>query len=241
MTWTIQRAIFIGEFFCSRFMLVCVLAISTAHDVKTTTVGKHTLDGLGVNGYLGNVPNKPVKLDPRIRRTRQMLFQAFQALLAEKSFDLITVQDITERSTLNRATFYDHFTDKFALLGAMMGERFSTHIGARMAGSDSTCESSLKQLVLAACDFLSEVSSGCQKKQAQFEPLVESQVKEIIRQSLLKGLRSHKAKNPELKATMVAWAITGAAMQWSREKKTSADDLAKAILPTIHMALAAGE
>ncbi len=33
-----------------------------------------------------------------------MLFHAFQSLLAEKTFDLITVQDIAERSTLNRAT-----------------------------------------------------------------------------------------------------------------------------------------
>ena len=74
---------------------------------------------------------EPMKLDPRIRRTRQMLFKALQDLLAEKTFQLITVQDIAERSTLNRATFYDHFTDKFALLEAMMGERFQTLIAAR--------------------------------------------------------------------------------------------------------------
>ena len=43
---------------------------------------------------------EPMKLDPRIRRTRQMLFKAFQDLLTEKTFQLITVQDIAERSTL---------------------------------------------------------------------------------------------------------------------------------------------
>jgi AcrR family transcriptional regulator len=182
----------------------------------------------------------PAKIDPRIRRTRQMLFQAFQDLLAEKAFDLISVQDISERSTLNRATFYDHFTDKFALLEAMIGERFSTLIAARMAGSEGTCEASLRQLILAACDFLAEVSSGCQKHQRQFEPIVESRVKAILCEFLLEGLRSHQAKNPELKATMVSWAIAGAALQWSREKKTSADQLADAVLPTVHTALEAG-
>ena len=183
----------------------------------------------------------PSKVDPRIRRTRQMLFQAFQGLLAERAFDLISVQDITERSTLNRATFYDHFTDKFALLEAMIGEHFSTLIDARMKGSEGTCEASLRQLILAACDFLAEVSSGCQKHQRQFEPFVESQVKTILYEFLLEGIRSHKAKNPELKATMVSWAIAGAALQWSRKKKTSADQLADAVLPTIHTALEAGE
>jgi AcrR family transcriptional regulator len=180
-------------------------------------------------------------MDPRIRRTRQMLFQAFQELLAEKSFDQISVQDLAERSTLNRATFYDHFPDKFGLLEAMIGERFKTFIEARMAGKVDTCEASLRQLILAACDFLAEVSSGCQKHQRQFETIVESRVKAIMRESLLEGLRSHRAKSAELKATMVSWAITGAALHWSREREMSADELADAILPTVHTALKTGE
>jgi AcrR family transcriptional regulator len=184
---------------------------------------------------------EPAKIDPRIKRTRQMLFHAFQTLLTEKTFELISVQDIAERSTLNRATFYDHFTDKYALLEAMIGERYGTFIEARMAGSDGTCEAALRQLILAACDFLAEVSSGCQKHQRQFEPIVESQVKSVMREFLLAGLRQLGARNPELKATMVSWAIAGAALQWSREKKTSADELANAVLPTVHTALEAGE
>src|ERR1700683_2169395 len=161
----------------------------------------------------------PCKIDPRIRRTRQMLFQAFQELLAEKAFDQISVQDIAERSTLNRATFYDHFTDKFALLEAMMGEGFQALIAARLAGNEGICEAGLRQLILSACDFLAEVSSGCQKHQRQFEPIVESQVKAVIREFVLGGLQNQGVKCPELKATMVSWVITGAALQWSHEKK----------------------
>jgi len=185
--------------------------------------------------------DEPCKIDPRIRRTRQMLFQAFQELLAEKTFDQISVLDLAERSTLNRATFYDHFTDKFALLEAMVGERFRTLIDVRMAENVDTCETSLRQLILAACDLLAEVSSGCQKHQRQFEPIVESCVKAIMRESLLEGLRSHKTKSPELKATIVSWAITGAALQWSREREMSAGELADIVLPTVHTALQAGE
>ena len=180
------------------------------------------------------------KTDPRIRRTREMLFQAFQGLLKEKTFEQISVQDLAERSTLNRATFYDHFADKFALLEAMIGERFGRLIAARMAGTVATCESSLRQLILATCDFLAEMSSGCQKNQRQFEPIVESCVRTILSESLAGGLRDHHSKNPELKATMVSWAITGAALQWSREKSISADELAHIVLPTVHTALEAG-
>lgn len=181
------------------------------------------------------------KVDPRIRRTRQMLFQAFQDLLEEKTFELITVQDIAERSTLNRATFYDHFTDKFALLEAMIGERFSAVIEARMGGNEGNCEGALRHLVLATCDFLAKLSDGCQKHQRQFEPMVESSVKSVMREYLLAGMRQHKAKSPELRATMVSWAIAGAALQWSREKKITAEELADAVLPTVLTALQAEE
>ena len=170
-----------------------------------------------------------------------MLFQAFQDLLAEKTFDLISVQDIAERSTLNRATFYDHFTDKFALLEAMMGAGVRELIATRMAGNEGSCEAGLRQLILAACDFLAQVSSGCQKHQRQFEPMVESQVKATIREFLLERLRNRGVSSPELKATMVSWAITGAALQWSHEKETTAAELADAVLPTVRSALRAGE
>ncbi|HWQ84479.1 MAG TPA: TetR/AcrR family transcriptional regulator [Anaerolineales bacterium] len=58
--------------------------------------------------------NKPVveaKVDPRIKRTRALLVQAFTELLAEKGFQAISVQDISERATVNRTTFYLHFPD----------------------------------------------------------------------------------------------------------------------------------
>ncbi|MBI4304912.1 MAG: TetR family transcriptional regulator, partial [Chloroflexi bacterium] len=44
--------------------------------------------------------------DPRVKRTRKLLHDAFDSLLSEKSFEAITVQDIAERATVNRATFY---------------------------------------------------------------------------------------------------------------------------------------
>jgi len=56
------------------------------------------------------------KVDPRILRTRSLLRNAMIDLIPEKGFDEITVQDITDRATLNRATFYLHFHDKHELL-----------------------------------------------------------------------------------------------------------------------------
>ena len=56
--------------------------------------------------------------DPRIRRTRQALQGALRGLMKSKGFDEVSVQDIADAATVNRATFYDHYTDKFSLLDA---------------------------------------------------------------------------------------------------------------------------
>jgi len=62
------------------------------------------------------LPNQAEELDPRVRRTRQSIVQAFMKLINQKGFQAISVQDITEQAGINRATFYAHFPDKYALL-----------------------------------------------------------------------------------------------------------------------------
>ncbi len=59
---------------------------------------------------------KQKKIDPRVVRTRQQLRDALVALIEERGFDALTVQDITDRAELNRATFYLHYRDKQDLL-----------------------------------------------------------------------------------------------------------------------------
>lgn len=57
-----------------------------------------------------------VREDRRVRRTRRMLRDALLALIEEKGYDQVTVQDILDRADLSRATFYSHFRDKDDLL-----------------------------------------------------------------------------------------------------------------------------
>jgi AcrR family transcriptional regulator len=64
------------------------------------------------------------KIDRRIRRTRRQLSDAMLALLVEQDYESITVQEITARADLNRATFYHHFTHKDELLAAALEDRF---------------------------------------------------------------------------------------------------------------------
>ena len=52
------------------------------------------------------------KIDRRVQRTRQILQEAQLALILEKGYDAVTVQDVIDRANVGRATFYSHFQDK---------------------------------------------------------------------------------------------------------------------------------
>lgn len=56
------------------------------------------------------------KIDPRVTRTKQLLVDAFQKVSKEKKLSQLTVKNITDEATVNRATFYAHFTDKYDIL-----------------------------------------------------------------------------------------------------------------------------
>jgi len=56
------------------------------------------------------------KADRRIQRTRQSLRTALLELIKEKSYDVISTEEITERANVGRATFYLHYKDKEDLL-----------------------------------------------------------------------------------------------------------------------------
>jgi AcrR family transcriptional regulator len=54
--------------------------------------------------------------DRRVKRTRRRLVDALVALVVEKGFESVTVQDILERADVGRSTFYAHYRDKHDLL-----------------------------------------------------------------------------------------------------------------------------
>ena len=56
------------------------------------------------------------KTDARVRRTRDALGDALVALMQEKPFETITVQDVLDRAHVGRSTFYSHYSDKDDLL-----------------------------------------------------------------------------------------------------------------------------
>jgi len=160
-------------------------------------------------------------LDPRVKRTRGLILQSFSDLLAEKSFESISVKDVTTNAEINRATFYAHFQDKFDLLDFSIQQMFIAEIEKRTLNVCSYSPDNLRNLMTAVCDFLGNLHSSCTQPHQQFESLVEGTIKKQIFDLLSYWLRNSKVPT-EIPVTVATWAIYGLAFHYSHTQKRPA-------------------
>jgi AcrR family transcriptional regulator len=182
------------------------------------------------------------KVDPRVKRTHQLLQQAFLALLEERGFRAITVQDIAARATVNRATFYAHFEDKYALMDSFVREQFQQALARALPAGAGFTLGNLHVLVRAVCEHLASMHDmQCRPDEhAQFEPLAETAVQEELHSFIVGWLKqlppatTPPRATPALVATVMSWAIFGAGVYWSRGgRELSADAVARQVVTAL--------
>ena len=194
------------------------------------------------NGHVVLPHEEPreVYLDPRVKRTRQLLVQAFVEVSKEKDFSAITIQDITERATVNRATFYAHFEDKYALLNYYVRESFGEKVKSRMERSCAFSFQNLRLLVITTCEYMAETHAGCRHADSHLVPQLRTQVQTLLYTLMLRWIESlparpvHHPIAPEFMASTLSWTIFGAAIQWAtEEQKRPASEVASQVADLI--------
>ncbi len=176
--------------------------------------------------------------DPRITRTRNLLIDALNELMGEKSFESITVSEIAERATLNRATFYAHFQDKFALLEYSIRSLVRSQLQAEL-NADPSLSEMIEKMLRVVCGLLEGYEKHCPAPRGQMQALSEKQIKDEIYTLLLQRLEASKPNRPQQAsvqqtAMVTSWAIYGAAFQWSQQnKRQPVAELVRQVLPLI--------
>jgi AcrR family transcriptional regulator len=160
--------------------------------------------------------------DPRVTRTRKLLLDAFAELLTEKGFHAVSVQDIAERATVNRATFYAHFDDKYALFEQVVREQFRQELAARGLAEAPVSEESFRRFIETVLAFVGQLPGRCRPSERDMELTVEACVEQEIAAFLgpwlrqIPGGEASTTLPPETAAAILSWAIFGAGIEWSR-------------------------
>jgi AcrR family transcriptional regulator len=164
--------------------------------------------------------NEP-RVDPRVTRTQNLIRDAMKSLLSEKSFESTTVQDIAERATVNRATFYAHFQDKFALLDAVIRDAFRRYLSEADPQAPDV-RSLLSAVGKSVFDFVT--AHGKCKVDRDFEPQFERAMEAELGDFL-------SPRFSACTAHVIAAAIVGSAVRWrAGGRKESADRLMRQIV-----------
>ena len=176
-------------------------------------------------------------MDPRVRRTRQLLHDALERLLATRDFEAISIQDITDAATLNRATFYDHYPDKATLLRCVVAMRFHALLEARGVRFDGRCGSALPAIALGVCDYLVGLSNPADGCRRLLDPHLESAVINVVRDMVLDGLRRHVSDDAagalEMASAALSWAIYGGAKEWLEASPRPSSERAAATIAAL--------
>ncbi len=164
------------------------------------------------------------KLDPRVVRTRQMLRDALVSLIAEKGFDALTVQDIADRATLNRATFYLHYKDKQDLLTQSLHDAIDELLADIGLAQDESGQMSFEAAVRPIVAVFQHVAQHASFYRimmgAEGVPSFIASVRDYMSDITLQWLRSLQPNTQqstvplEIVASSLSWSMLGVILWW---------------------------
>jgi AcrR family transcriptional regulator len=181
--------------------------------------------------------------DPRVKRTRQWITESFMALMQKKTFQAITVQDIAQQAGINRATFYAHFNDKYALLDHLIRELFLQMLYAHIDKHAVYSLDNLQQLIIVTCEFLAKFGGNCHPSDKQQEPMIEVSVQTQIYEIVFNWLATTEkdAASRQMQAQIISWTIFGLGLDWRHSSpRQPLDKVSKQVIMLLSQGVLAG-
>lgn len=173
-----------------------------------------------------NLLQKEGNLDPRVRRTRQLLEDALVSLLQEKPYSEITVKEIATRATVNRATFYAHFIDKEDLFRYFCRNSFKRILEETLPDASTPYEEYLNSLLTAVFEYMDFHTAKCSSAGHEGRVrLPEDELQDQLQELLVRWLERiqydghESAVTPTVMAVAISATVVAVARNWSRKLK----------------------
>lgn len=98
---------------------------------------------------------------PRAERTRAALIGAGRRLYSERPVDAVTVDDIVQAASVGKGSFYNHFTDRDALVRAISSE-IRGHVESAVTRANAAVEDPAHRMARAVCTYLRFALDGAE-------------------------------------------------------------------------------
>lgn len=189
-----------------------------------------------LSGKMSNSNSSP--LDPRVKRTRHLLQEAFRSLRKERPAGEISVVDVTRRAGVNRATFYAHFTDIHHFATDLLRENFDLALREGISQSTPMNSETLTGFGTAVFGYIDQFNQNSGRLDSDKELNIAHIFQETIQNFLASWVGKDRAamqlfpnSTPENAATALAWALYGGATRWSRlHPRPAAEQAAREIV-----------
>lgn len=179
-----------------------------------------------------------VKTDPRVLRTRKLIDEAFLAVLNDKGFEELSVQDVADRAGINRATFYAHYGDKYDLMADWIRKDFTDKLQEKnLLVRDLSGESVLEIITLVGA-YVAGLHGHCKPPHRHLDWMLEQEISgycaDLFRSWAQGRMNARERKSIHMRTTAAAGAMYALILDWlPAEKRPSVEAFAKSILPTI--------
>lgn len=186
-------------------------------------------------------------MDRRQQKTRAAIFEAFTELLAVKSYNKVTVQEIIEKANIGRSTFYAHFETRDDLVKALCDDLFQ-HVFSKALEAEKTHDFSLAgggyhiilvHILYHLRDSRKNVSALLAGESSLFLKYLKNYFCEYINNYLLPGLPQHKNLLPgDFLLNHITYSFVGLLMwwiknDWQNPPEEMAQYFEKTVLPLI--------
>lgn len=172
-----------------------------------------------------------VKVDRRIRKTKQALRFALIHLMKEKEISAITITELAEEADINRKTFYTHYSDIKGILEEIEIEflnKLEMLIREKaFSGKDSEIYNlftGLNEIINERLDFYSELMK------VDSYNFLTRKVKNVFKSALNEKIKNMETEEPsDLYLEFIASGILGMYIEWLQtDSKISLEELASA-------------
>ncbi len=153
-------------------------------------------------------PEAPVSWQSKKReQSREQILEAALAAFSDKSYGATTIEEIVERAKVSRATFYNHFPSKLAIVVTLSQERVSPIADRAYARLAALKDPTARQLAVWVREFVTIF----EENRAIIETLAEVWIVEPEYHAIM--VNKHELNIKTLGASIPAFAIASSGLK----------------------------